>query len=283
MDFGHIRLQDSSRLSFKKGANQLNLQAPTTISNTYTWTFPSDNPPSTQALVVSSTGVISYQTLGGGGTVTSVGLSLPAIFSVSGSPVTSSGTLTATLASQSANLFFASPNGSAGSPTFRAIAWADVSGLGGTSGTSFALGNDGRLHSQNTDTGTSQASFQIDSGNSGFRLKNNTGNAEIRNNLDNAFANLTVNNLTVQGSTLTVNGQAVTRAFETTFTNATLVSGVLTVTHNLGRRVVSVTIADNSFNKIGAPDNIVYTSTTALTVDLTSFGTLTGTWTVVCS
>lgn len=62
----------------------------------------------------------------GTGTVTSVGLSLPAIFTVSGSPVTTTGTLTATLASQTANYFFAAPNGSAGAPTFRAIVAADV-------------------------------------------------------------------------------------------------------------------------------------------------------------
>ena len=60
------------------------------------------------------------------GTVTSVGLALPAIFTVSNSPVTSSGTLTATLASQTANTFLAAPNGSAGVPSFRAIVAADV-------------------------------------------------------------------------------------------------------------------------------------------------------------
>lgn len=62
----------------------------------------------------------------GTGTVTSVGLSLPAIFTVSGSPVTTTGTLTAVLASQTANYFFAAPNGLAGAPTFRAIVAADV-------------------------------------------------------------------------------------------------------------------------------------------------------------
>ena len=62
----------------------------------------------------------------GTGTVTSVGLSLPAIFTVSGSPVTTTGTLTAALASQTANYFFAAPNGLAGAPTFRAIVAADV-------------------------------------------------------------------------------------------------------------------------------------------------------------
>lgn len=60
------------------------------------------------------------------GTVTSVGLSLPADFTVSNSPVTSSGTLTAVWASQTANTFLAAPNGSPGAPSFRAIAVADV-------------------------------------------------------------------------------------------------------------------------------------------------------------
>lgn len=62
----------------------------------------------------------------GSGSVTSVGLSLPAIFTVSGSPVTGSGTLSATLASQTANTVFAAPNGSAGAPTFRTIVAADL-------------------------------------------------------------------------------------------------------------------------------------------------------------
>lgn len=68
----------------------------------------------------------------GNGTVTSVGLALPNIFNVSGSPVTTSGTLTGTLASQSQNLVFASPNGSSGTPTFRALVAADIPDISGT-------------------------------------------------------------------------------------------------------------------------------------------------------
>lgn len=64
---------------------------------------------------------------GGSGTVTSVGLSLPAIFSVSGSPVTTSGTLTGSLANQTANTVFAGPtSGGAAAPTFRALVAADI-------------------------------------------------------------------------------------------------------------------------------------------------------------
>ena len=69
----------------------------------------------------------SWITLGGGGSVSSVGLAMPSIFTVSGSPVTSTGTLTATLASQTANTFFSAPNGSSGTPTFRTIVTADIS------------------------------------------------------------------------------------------------------------------------------------------------------------
>jgi len=63
----------------------------------------------------------------GSGSVTSVGLSLPAQFSVANSPVTNSGTLTATWVSQAGHSFLAGlDSGSTGTPTFRAIAADDV-------------------------------------------------------------------------------------------------------------------------------------------------------------
>lgn len=67
---------------------------------------------------------------GGGGTVTSVGLSLPSIFTVTGSPVTTSGTLTGSLNSESANTVFSGPAaGPAATPTFRALVSADIPSL----------------------------------------------------------------------------------------------------------------------------------------------------------
>jgi hypothetical protein len=61
------------------------------------------------------------------GTVTSVGLSLPNIFTVTNSPVTGSGTLTGTLANQNANIVFAGPSsGGAAAPTFRSLVAADI-------------------------------------------------------------------------------------------------------------------------------------------------------------
>jgi|GEM_PF-856403 len=63
---------------------------------------------------------------GGSGTVTSVGLSLPSIFNVTNSPVTTSGTLTATFNNQNQRLFFASPVWSNGAPSFRALDANDI-------------------------------------------------------------------------------------------------------------------------------------------------------------
>ena len=63
------------------------------------------------------------------GSVTSVGLSLPTEFTVTDSPVTSSGTLTATWVSQTAKYFFAAPNAANGTPSFRAIVASDIPAL----------------------------------------------------------------------------------------------------------------------------------------------------------
>jgi hypothetical protein len=51
---------------------------------------------------------------------------MPSDFTVTNSPVTAAGTLTAAWASQNSNLFLASPNGTAGTPVFRSINAADV-------------------------------------------------------------------------------------------------------------------------------------------------------------
>lgn len=63
---------------------------------------------------------------GGTGTVTSVGLSVPAWLTATGSPVTTSGTLAITGTSQTQNLVLASPNGSSGAVTPRALVAADL-------------------------------------------------------------------------------------------------------------------------------------------------------------
>jgi len=61
------------------------------------------------------------------GTVASVGLSAPPIFTVTGSPVTTTGALSLALAAQGANTVLAGPaSGAATAPAFRALASADL-------------------------------------------------------------------------------------------------------------------------------------------------------------
>src|ERR1700678_1296622 len=83
---------------------------------------------------VSSTGgttTITNTEPSSGGTVTSVALTAPSIFSVSGSPVTTSGTLALSLVNEAANTVFAGPaSGASATPTFRDLVVADIpSGL----------------------------------------------------------------------------------------------------------------------------------------------------------
>lgn len=77
-----------------------------------------------------------------------------------------------------------------------------------------------------------------------------------------------------------ISAQAAGAGYTLTFDNADLSTGVLTVTHNLGNAYPSVTVYDNN-GKVILPDEITSSSINALAVDLTSFGTLTGDWTVV--
>lgn len=72
-------------------------------------------------------GVLPTPNGGGGGTVTSIGISLPSIFCVTGSPITSAGTIIASLCNQPANTVFAGPpSGTATFPMFRSLAVADM-------------------------------------------------------------------------------------------------------------------------------------------------------------
>ncbi len=71
---------------------------------------------------------------GGSGSVTSVALYLPSsVFTITGSPITTFGTLTGSFMDQSANTVFAGPtSGAANVPAFRALVAADIPNLSAT-------------------------------------------------------------------------------------------------------------------------------------------------------
>jgi hypothetical protein len=96
-------------------------------SGTVTLVGDTATPGATQYYGTNGSSVLGYYNIPATG-VTSVALALPvSVFTVSGSPVTSSGTLTGSFATQTANTVFAGPaTGSAATPTFRALVSADI-------------------------------------------------------------------------------------------------------------------------------------------------------------
>lgn len=163
----------------------------------------------------------------GGGTVADFVLdsNTATVFNVA----TSTSTPTLSFDNQNINLVLASPSsGGAGVPTFRALVSADIPNLDaakissgafdiarlpvGTGVNTVAAGNDSRFHTQGTDAGTTSQTFQIQSGASGARIKNNAGAIELRNAADSAYADLIVKNLIVQGTQTTINAEEVTIA-----------------------------------------------------------------------
>ena len=101
-----------------------------TLNLTYTtpinWTLPTVPGTSNQVLTNNGSEVLSW-TNAGSGTVSSVGLSAPAEFVVSSSPVTGTGTLGLSWSSEVANRILAGPaSGGSATPAFRTLVAADL-------------------------------------------------------------------------------------------------------------------------------------------------------------
>lgn len=130
----------ANQLPYQTGAGTTSFIAAPTLANTYLEWSGSAFQWSTNPL----------------GTVTSVALALPSEFTVSGSPVTSSGTLTGAWAAQAASYVLAGPTtGPAATPSFRALVAGDIPTLNqNTTGQAGSVANALTAGTYLTSTGT---------------------------------------------------------------------------------------------------------------------------------
>lgn len=114
-------------------------------------------------------GTLTFSATGGGGTgtVTSVTQTVPTnIFTISGSPITSTGTLAIGLQNQSANTIWAGPvSGGASAPAFRSLASADIPTLASTKISDFNEAAQDAIGTILTDSATIDFTYD-DAGNS---------------------------------------------------------------------------------------------------------------------
>lgn len=99
-------------------------------------------------------------------------------------------------------------NDSADDSSLKKLTWSNIKA---TLKTYFdtLYGSAAASHTQNTDTGTTSATFQLQSGSSGVKLKNDSGVFQVRNAADNDYANIRVKDLIVEGTTTTINSNEV--------------------------------------------------------------------------
>lgn len=190
------------------------------------------------------------------GTVTSVGLTVPSILSVSGSPVTSSGTLAVSLATQAANRVFAGPStGADATPTFRALVAADIPDISST-----------------YLTASSTATLTNKSGNIS-QWTNNSGY------ITNSVSSLT--SLTAVGTIATGSWQATAIAGQYGGTGVNNSGKTITLGGNFTTSGANnVTLTTSGATNVTLPTNGTLISSTVTTLSsLTSIGTIgTGVW-----
>lgn len=252
-----------------------------------------------------------WQTSGGGtGTVTSVALTAPSFLSVAGSPITTSGTLAVTLATQTANTVFAGPTtGSPAAPTFRSVVAADIPTLNqNTTGTAANV----TASSNSTLTTLSALSLPAsqlsgtgnltDAGTDGITVTSGTGAViGAGTSLAQHVSDSTHNGYLSQTDWSTFNGKQAAGNYITALTGDVTASGpgsvaatLATVNGNIGSFGSSTSIPSFTVNGKGlitaasgnavvAPAGTLSGTTlnaTVVTSSLTSVGTITsGTWT----
>lgn len=125
--FGNQNIRTSATVELDNGTHITSL-APASSGQTENLVLrlPNSNGTANAILATDGAGNLSWSSAGSG-SVTSLGITAPAEFVVSGSPITTSGTIALTKANQTANQVYAGPTaGAAAQPSFRSLVLADL-------------------------------------------------------------------------------------------------------------------------------------------------------------
>ncbi len=232
--------------------------------------------PTFRSLVAADVPALSY--------VTSVALTAPAIFSVSGSPITSAGTLAITLATETANTVWAGPaSGAAVTPTFRALATADMpAGTGTVLSVGLSLPvqftvTGSPVTTTGTLTATLAAPMILANGSQAFTADQSLGSHKLTNVTDPASAQdaATKNYVDTQIALLTVKKEC-QAASTATLAASTYANGASGVGATLTLTVAAVLVLDGYTpaindrllikNQTDPTENGIYTLTTVGTI-----------------
>lgn len=193
----------------------------------------------------------AWGSIAAGAGVTSVGLSMPADFTVSGSPVTSAGTLGASWASQAANLVLSSPNGSSGTPGFRALVNDDLPNSGVTASTygSASIVPVFAVNAKGVVTSVTNTTIAISNG-----QVSGLGTMSTQNASAVSITGGAINGTTIGGTTPAAG----------TFTSVAMTTGTITTAPTGGNDIVNKTYADSIASGINFHQSCAYATTTAL-------------------
>ncbi|MBI3654090.1 MAG: hypothetical protein HY231_23920 [Acidobacteria bacterium] len=236
------------------------------------------SPTNGHALVYQN-GLWVNQAIANSGTVTSVAATVPSVFAVSGSPITTSGTLAITFAGgQTQNRVLASPDGSSGAVALRALVAADIPNLAASKITSGQLAN-ARGGTGVDSTGAGNGYLLIGNG-SGFALNPLTAGSGI--SITNSAGGITVasnigNDSMTQKVKISKGGSLIGTRQEINFIEGS--NATLTIADDSVNNRVSITVSASGtlgvkYNNITNPDGNLALSFGA---NLSTFNWATGT------